>query len=410
MKKPITERIARPLYVRRIMQFMNTPLVKVITGVRRAGKSTLLKLLVDRLRSDGVTPANVLVIDMESLQFDALRTHRDLYNYVRRTLPGTGRSYLFVDEVQNVPDWERAIGSILAEGIADITITGSNAQLMSSDLATRLTGRYVEIPVYPLRFLEFIRFQGIRPESSDVDGAWERYLRYGGFPGLHYLSLQDEPVFTYLNSLYNTIVLKDVVNRHNIREPAQLDLITRFLFDNCGNITTAKRIADFLKAQRLSVSVARVQDYLAFLEQAFLVYRCRRYDLKGKRHLELYDKFYMADVGVRHGLIGYRNADISGLLENVVYLDLRARGYSVNVGKLRETEIDFIAERHSERMYIQVAYLLASEETIDREYGALERIPDHYLKLVLSLDTVQPVARSGIRWRNLIDFLLTDNP
>ena len=213
-----------------------------------------------------------------------------------------------------------AIASLLAEGLADVTISGSNARLLASDLATRLTGRYVEIPVYPLLFSEFIRFQGIEPSSPDVQGAWTSFLRYGGFPGIHYLRLEDEPVFTYLNSLYHTIVLKDVVNRHEVRQPAQLDGITRFLFDNCGNITTAKRMTDYMKAQGLSVSLSRVQNYLSYLEEAFLVFRCRRYDLKGMRHLELYDKFYMTDIGIRHGLVGYRDNDIAGLLENVVYL------------------------------------------------------------------------------------------
>ena len=292
---------------------MNKPLIKVITGVRRAGKSALIQLLIDRLTAGGVPAENILSINMESLEFEALGDYRKLYDYVRRHLSGTTESYLFVDEVQNVFEWERAIASVLADGLADVTISGSNARLLAADLATRLTGRYVEIPVYPLLFSEFIRFQGIEPSSPDVQGAWNRFLRYGGFPGIHYLRPEDEPVFTYLNSLYHTIVLKDVVNRHQVREPAQLDGITRFLFDNCGNITTAKRMTDYMKAQGLSVSLSRVQNYLSYLEEAFLVFRCRRYDLKGMRHLELYDKFYMTDIGIRHGLVGYRDNDTTTL-------------------------------------------------------------------------------------------------
>ena len=388
---------------------MNKPLIKVITGVRRAGKSALIQLLIEQLIASGVSAENILSINMESLEFEALDDYRKLYDHVRHHLRGAAQSYLFVDEVQNVFEWERAVASVLAEGLADVTISGSNARLLSSDLATRLTGRYVEIPVYPLRFSEFLAFQGIARSSQDVQGAWTNFLRFGGFPGIHYLSLEDAPVFTYLNSLYHTIVLKDIVNRHEVREPAQLDSITRFLFDNCGNITTAKRMTDYMKTQGLSVSLSRVQNYLSYLEQAYLVFRCRRYDLKGMRHLELYDKFYMTDIGIRHGLVGYRDNDISGLLENVVYLELLARGYTVSVGKFRNYEIDFVAERQTERVYVQVCYSLSNAETVEREYRSLERIPDNHPKLVLSLDTSQPTNRNGIRWQNLIDFLLQDD-
>ena len=345
---------------------------------------------------------------MESLEFESIQDYRDLYDYVRDRLQGAGKHFLFVDEVQNIIQWERAIASIQAEALADVTITGSNAHLPASELATLLTGRYVEIEVHPLRFSEFIQFRRVTQGSVEVQTAWDQFLRYGGFPGVHYLQLQDEPVFTYLNSLYNTIVLQDVVNRHGIREPAQLDLITRFLFDNCGNITTSKRISDYLRQQRVAATVGRVQNYLLFLEQASLVHRCRRYDLRGLRHLELYDKFYMADIGIRHGLIGYRDGDVAGLLENVVYLELRARGYRVSVGKYRDREIDFVAETQTQRLYVQVCYLLASADTIEREYSALEEIDDNHPKIVLSLDSMRPADRSGILWQNLIDFLLTD--
>jgi uncharacterized protein len=400
--------VDRPLYTQRIRRFIDVPMIKVITGVRRSGKSTILQLVRNELLAGGVPPDRVLFVNMESLQFEHLRDHRALYDYVKERLPGSDRAYLFVDEVQNIREWERAIGSIYTEDVADIIVSGSNAQLLSSDLATRLTGRYVEIPVHPLRFGEFLRFLSERDPLPDRQTAWKLYLRYGGFPGIHYLPLEDDAVFTYLNSLYNTVVLKDVVNRHDVREPAQLDLITRYLFDNCGNLTSGKRIADYLSSQSLAVSVTRVGNYLAFLQDAFLTYRCRRFDLKGKRHLELNDKYYMADVGIRHGLIGYSDRDIAGLLENVVYLELRARGYTVSVGKLRDAEVDFIAERQTERRYIQVSYLLATAETVEREFGVLERIDDNYPKLVLSLDEVQPAARGGIQWRNLVDFLLDD--
>lgn len=402
--------VPRPFYTDRIRRFFGAPLIKVLTGVRRCGKSTILDLLADQLQSDGAPPQSIVKINMESLQFEFIRDYRDLYDYVTERIPASGPAWLFVDEIQSIDRWERAIASILADGLADITITGSNASLLSSDLSTLLTGRYIPLEVHPLRFSEFVDFQRASGLETNLLEAWPLYLRYGGFPGLHSLELADDPVFTYLNSLYSTIVLKDVVNRQDIREPSQLDHIIRFVFDNCGNITTAKRISDYLAAQQVKLPVARAVSYLGYLEDAYLLHRCRRYDLKGLRHLELYDKFYPADVGLRHGLIGYRENDISGLLENVVYLELRARGFQVSVGKHRDTEIDFVAEKDSDRFYIQVCYLLASAQTIEREYRALEQIQDSFPKLVLSLDPVQPVDRSGIRWQNLLEFLTSTLP
>jgi predicted AAA+ superfamily ATPase len=290
----------------KVSPFIGKPIIKVLTGIRRSGKSSLLQILARELKTEGVDENHILMMNLESLQFDHISTYTDLHDYVTERLPRDGEQvYLFVDEIQNVSEWERAIASFLADGVADITISGSNARLLSSELATLLSGRYVEIPIHPLGFSEFITFRGIDP-AGDIRSAFNEYLRYGGFPGLRYLDLEDEQAFPFLHSLYSTIVLKDVVERHSIREPAQLDSITRYLFDQCGNLTTAKRIADYLKSQRVSVSVGRIQDYLSYLEQAFLVQRCRRYDLKGRRHLEFHDKFYLADVGIRHGLIGYR--------------------------------------------------------------------------------------------------------
>jgi predicted AAA+ superfamily ATPase len=404
----VSDLIHRPRYMSKVSPFIGKPIIKVLTGIRRSGKSSLLQILARELKTEGVDENHILMMNLESLQFDHISTYTDLHDYVTERLPRDGEQvYLFVDEIQNVSEWERAIASFLADGVADITISGSNARLLSSELATLLSGRYVEIPIHPLGFSEFITFRGIDP-AGDIRSAFNEYLRYGGFPGLRYLDLEDEQAFPFLHSLYSTIVLKDVVERHSIREPAQLDSITRYLFDQCGNLTTAKRIADYLKSQRVSVSVGRIQDYLSYLEQAFLVQRCRRYDLKGRRHLEFHDKFYLADVGIRHGLIGYRGDDVSGLLENIVYLELKARGYSVSVGKTRDYEIDFVAERGDERRYIQVCYLLAGPDTVEREYRALESIPDNFPKLVLSMDEIPPGVRSGVEWQNLLGFLLED--
>lgn len=286
-------------------------------------------------------------------------------------------------------------------------VTGSNANLLSSELATYLTGRYVEFPIFPLSFQEFLEFRS--PYAGERREEFKLFLKYGGLPGIHHFDLSDETVFAYLNGVYNTLILKDVVTRNQLRDPNQLDRITRFAFDNCGNILTAKRIADFLKSQKISTSVDKVMNYLSFLEQAHLLKKVLRYDLKGLRNLELYEKYYMGDIGLRHGLLGYRDRDISGLLENVVYLELLGRGYQVSIGKWGDREVDFVAERAGERLYLQVALQLSTPETLEREFSVLEKIEDNFQKIVLSLDEFQSINRGGIRHINLLDFLTQTN-
>lgn len=315
-------------------------------------------------------------------------------------------SYLFIDEVQEISDWERAVNSLLNEGQIDLTITGSNAHLLASELATYLSGRYVEFPVFPLSFKEFLCFRGNKAGTNAEEFRF--YLRYGGLPGIHNLELIDETVFAYLGGIYNTVILKDVVGKNQINDPAQLDLIVRFAFDNCGNILTAKRVADYLKNQKLSASADKVLNYLGFLEQAFLLHRVRRFDIKGLRTLEFYEKYYMGDIGLRHGFLGYRDGDIAGLLENIVYLELLHRGYKVSIGKLDDREVDFIAEKVDTRLYVQVTLQLTSPEIIEREYSVLEKINDNHPKLVLSLDEYQTIQRGGIMHQNLVDFLLDE--
>lgn len=296
------------------------------------------------------------------------------------------------------------MNSLPADDRADLTITGSNAGLLSSNLATRIAGRYVQFPVLPLIYREFLDFRGKAVAESAEE--FRRYIRYGGLPGIHAVPLEDETVFPYLNALYNTIVLKDVVSRNRILDPGQLDRIIRFVFDNAGSITTAKRIADFLKSQRMTAGVDKVIHYLTCLEDAFLLHRVLRFDIKGLRHLELYEKYYVGDVGLRHGFLGYRDGDISGVIENIVFLELLHRGYHVSIGKLANREIDFIAERQNERLYVQVCLTLAGQETQEREFSVLEQVRDNHPKVVLSLDEFQHVSRGGIQHRNLREWLL----
>jgi hypothetical protein len=407
--------VRRSTYDDRISRYLGKPVVKIITGMRRVGKSTFLGQVRQDLIGSGVPEANIVSINKDLLQWDHIRTYRDLDDEVRPRLAGVdGPCWLFIDEVQEIEEWERAVNSYLAEGFADIVITGSNSQLLAGELSTRLSGRFIEIPMYPLSFGEFLLFR--KASRGDVTGDTEtefaRYLRYGGMPGIHALELADEHIFPYLEAVLSTVVLKDVVRRHSIREVRHLERILAFVYDNAGSLVSSRKIEGVFRAQGIRVTVDTVVKYLEYLTDALLVHRVGRYRLKGKRHLEYIDKYYPTDIGLRHGLFGYRESDIGGLLEAVVYLELRRRGYSVSVGVLGDAEIDFVAERSAgsdaSRLYVQVAYLLGDEQTIEREFGNLERIPDSYPKLVLSLDRYFPAERNGIRHMPVWEWLLSE--
>ena len=395
----------RNLYLKRIAPFLGRPVVKILTGMRRVGKSCLLRLLRDDILRQGLPAGNLRFIDKESMDFDALRTDRDLHADVTAAFKRRkGPKALLVDEVQEIAGWERAVASLSGRGDVDIVLTGSNAHLFSSELASRLSGRYLEFPIYSLGFAEFLAFRGA--DAGNRDAEFRRYLRYGGLPALHHMELSDEVVFQYLSSLYSAILLKDIVARHAVRQVPLLENIARFLFDNIGQTVSANRISAYLKSQRLRVGVDTVINYLGYFQEALLTHKAARYDIKGRRLLELHEKYYLGDIGLRHALLGYREADIAPILENVVYLELRRRGYTVSIGKWGEREIDFIATREKEKLYVQVAYLLATPMTIRREFGPLLETPDNYPKLVLSMDPVFGGDYEGIRRMHLLDFLM----
>lgn len=400
--------IIRESYLNNIEPFMNKPVVKIISGMRRSGKSTLMKMLIDKLEKSGVNKNDIIYISKELMAFDFIKDYKTLYDYIKKTLPkNKNAKYLFIDEVQEIEGWEKAVNSLLAEGAADIFLTGSNSRMMSDELATILTGRYIVIPMHPLSFKEFLQFRKVKNEEQ-YEKEFGLYLKYGGLPGIHFLKLEDEIVFQYIESIFNTILLKDVVQRYQVRDVTLLERITKFIFDNSGSITTAKKISDYLKSQNISAGVQTVQNYISYIQEAFLINKAERYDIKGKRHLELYDKYYFNDSGIRHSLLKYRQDDISKLLENTVYLELIRRGYTVTFGKLDNLEVDFIAEKNSEKVYIQVCYLLSSKETEDREFGSLEKIADNYKKIVLSMDNFWGSDRNGIIRMNIIDFLIVE--
>lgn len=398
--------IIRSSYINTITPYFDKPVIKVLTGMRRVGKSTLIKQLINLLQEKGVPIQAILYINKELLEWAFITSYVELYNYIKNYFaakPYT-KLYIFIDEIQEISGWEKAITSLFAESYGDITITGSNAHLLASDLATLLSGRYIECTVYPLTFKEFCGFY--QNANASLKDIFSLFLRYGGLPGIHSFELSDNSIFTYLNGIYSTIVLKDVIQRNEIKDPSLFDNIITFIFDNCGNITSVKRISDFFKSQKLTASVDKVLGYIHYLQRAYLVYEVRRYDVKGLRLLELYSKYYAGDIGLRHGLLGYKDKDINGLLENIVYLELLQRGYAVFIGKLGSLEIDFIAEKQHEKMYIQVCYLLPNEEVIDREFRPLEQIEDNYPKYILTLDEFQSIERKGIKTVYLLDFLL----
>jgi predicted AAA+ superfamily ATPase len=392
-------KILRAEYLERIRPFIGKPVVKILVGMRRVGKSELLMQLRDIIEGEG-SGQDPIYINKELRQFNFIRNNDDLDTYVDEHANGVGTT-IFIDEVQEIERWEKSIASYLAEGM-DVFLTGSNAHLLSSDLATLLSGRYVEFPIYPLSFSEF---RELRNSSETTEELFQLYLRYGGLPGLHAFDFDEIPTFQYLEAIYQSILLKDVVARHNIRNASLLDNVTQYLFDNIGNLFNASNVAKYLKNQRLSNSLPTVQAHVKYICEAFLAHQVRQFDLKGKRYLEVNDKYFVSDLGLRHAILGYRDADISGMLENLVFLELVRNEYHVSIGKVGTREVDFVCDRRDERCYVQVAYLMPEKETVEREFGVLEAIADNHPKVVLSLDSIQIKRESGVKHQNLIHFL-----
>lgn len=393
-------------YLDRVEPFLGKPVIKVITGLRRSGKSCFLHQIVERLKErHGARDADITLIDKESLEFDSVRTASDLNAFVRQRRRQTKRrAYLLVDEVQEIAGWEKAIVSLAKPGDLDIVITGSNAHMLSSELATLLSGRYIEFPIHTLSLAEFLEFRG--GKAGSLDEEFRLYLRYGGFPALHLFDLTDESVYQYVSAVYSTILLKDIVRRYDIRNVPLLENIGRYLLDNIGNLVSANGIARYLRSQHLKVGVETVQAYIAHFADAHVVSKVPRFDIRGKRHLEINDKYYLNDLGLRHAVLGFREGDIGGFIENLVFLDLKRRGYRVSVGKLGAAEVDFVATRERERFYVQVAYLLDRRETVDRETTPLMAIEDNYPKYLVTMDRHFGDDIHGIQRMHLQDFLL----
>ena len=401
--------IKRNLYLEEIKKYINKPIIKVITGMRRSGKSMILKLIQEELQNIGIVKENIIYMNFESLTFMDIKDFEALYKHIiEKTSDKKGKIYILLDEIQEVKGWEKAINSFLVDLDVDIYITGSNANLLSSELATYIAGRYVEIKIYPLSFQEYIDFvsENNKENPLSLDEYFSQYMNFGGLPGIHIFNYNKEEIYQYLVDVYNSILLRDVIARNNIRDIELLERVVLYIMDNIGNTFSAKSISDFLKNQGRKLSVETIYNYLKALENAFIISKVQRYDIKGKNILETQEKYYLSDLGFRHAKLGYQSNDISGYLENIVFLELLRRKYKVNIGKQNNKEIDFVANLRGENLYLQVTYLLASEETIEREFTPLKSIKDNYSKLVLSMDNLPESNVEGIKRKKIIDFLL----
>ncbi|RGS69901.1 ATP-binding protein [Mitsuokella sp. AF21-1AC] len=399
--------VKRNLYLRKLLLLKDQPLIKVLTGMRRVGKSTLLDLLEESLKQDGVAANQIIHLNFEWMRFDEIKDYRQLYTFLQEQMHGQSHVYLMLDEIQLVDHWERAINSIFAKGIADIYLTGSNAKLLSSEIATLLSGRYALIEVYPLSFREYLDFLP-EAERQQTDMTFQRYLQFGSLPVIPGIPQHIDTVQMVLSGIYNTVLMKDVIQRNAVRDPALLEHIVRFLADNVGNPVSTSKISGYLTSKGRKTSALTVDNYLKMLENAFIFYRASRYDIKGKLYLKTMEKYYIVDTGLRNALLGFHGGDYGHVLENVVYLELLRRGYEVGVGKLGTLEVDFIASKPDQKIYYQVSASILDEKTRERELEPLRKIRDQYEKVILTMDRTYIKDFDGIRNINIVDFLLDD--
>lgn len=391
--------IIREKYTEQIKPYIGKSLIKVITGQRRVGKTTLLKQLIEIIKSSDKN-ANVIYINKEYHEFKTLADADDLYNYVKKHCSAKHQNYVLVDEVQEINGFEIALRQFLVEDY-DVFCTGSNAKMLSGDLATHLSGRYIEFKIHSLSYKEFLQFHRLQDSNQSLD----KYIKYGGMPYLINLPMEDELVYGYLKSIFNTIILKDIVARYSIRDIDFLERLIEYLSDSLGSYVSSKKISDFLKSQGVRLSVNTVMNYLKYLSHSFVINKVQRYDIIGKKHFEINDKYYFSDLGLKHSLIPFQSNDIGKVFENLVYMHLVQNNYQVFVGKYNDKEIDFVANKNGETIYIQVAYLLVDEKVREREFGNLLKLNDNYTKIVVSADEFTGNFK-GINHLHIRDFLM----
>ena len=399
--------IDRPMYVDKIMAYVDAPFIKILTGIRRCGKSTMLKIIMDRLHYQKSVPKERIV----SFRFDSMlyedMTAKQMYEELKSKLSENGKTYFFLDEIQEVNGWERVVNSLASDYDVDIYITGSNSRMMSSEISTYLTGRYISFRIYTLSFEEYLTFKRQHTPVENPRTELANYICLGGFPAVHLQSYSSDEVYTIVRDIYNSTVFSDIVRRSQIRKVDQLERIIKFTFHNMGNTFSAKTISDYLKAERRALDNETVYNYLQKLEGAYLLHRCSRYDLRGKEILKTQEKFYLADTSLRYSVLGYQADAYASSLENIVYLELCRRGYRVFVGKTEDGEIDFVAERLNEKIYVQVTQKIESEKTMKREYERLLSVRDNYPKYVLRTDEFAGGNYEGIMTMHVADFLLS---
>lgn len=399
--------IERPLYVDKIMAYVDTPFVKILTGVRRCGKSTILKMIMERLETERNIPEDrIISCRFDSMEYEDM-TAKQIYTLLKDQLSSTGRTYLFLDEVQEIKGWEKVVNSLASDFDVDLYITGSNSRMMSSEIATYLTGRYISFRIFTLSFGEYLMFKSKFANVGEPKAELANYVRLGGFPATHLQAYSQDEIYTIVRDIYNSTIFSDIVKRNQVRKIDQLERVVKYTFNNVGNTFSAKSIADYLKAERRSLDNETVYSYLEKLEKAYLLHRCSRYDLQGKEILKTQEKFYLADVALRYSVLGYNADSVASSLENIVYLELCRRGYTVNVGKTGDSEIDFVAVRQNEKIYVQVTQEINSEKTEKREYSRLLEIPDNYPKFVLTTDEFAGGNYEGIKTMHIADFLLS---
>lgn len=403
----VMKMIIRTNYLKKLIDAKDTEFIKVITGVRRSGKSTLMLMFKKYLIENGIDKNNIIHINFESAFYDDIRNYKDLYNTIKEK-ENDKKIYVLLDEVQNVDKWEKAINALNIDMDVDIYITGSNAYLLSSELSTLLSGRYIEIKMYPLSFKEYLIFNNY--DKTNIEDKFYEYLKYGGLPAITLIKDKPDLVMSYLNDIYNTIVKKDVIDRNGVKDVALLENIIKYIATNIGSQVSSTRISDYLNSNKITEKSNHqtIDNYLNMLEKSFIIYKADRSDIRNKSILKTLGKYYISDIGLRNIIIGFRNIDEGHLLENLVYLELLRRNFKVSIGKTLDYEVDFVAENPDKIIYYQVTKTLLNEEIKERELRSLESIQDNYEKIILTLDKTIVKDYNGIKVKNIIDFLLEE--
>lgn len=399
--------IDRPLYLDKIMPFVDTPFVKILTGVRRCGKSTILKMIIKKLREEKhVDDEQILSYRFDSMEYEDMTT-KELYLELKSKIIQSKKTYLFLDEIQEIEGWEKVVNTLASDFDVDIYITGSNSRMMSSEISTYLTGRYITFHIYTLSFEEYLMFKKSYTTLKGLKQEFSQYVRLGGFPATHLQDYSQDEVYTIVKDIYNSTIFSDIVRRNQVKKIDQLERVVKYTFNNIGNTFSAKSISNYFKSEQRKIDNETVYSYLEKLQKAYILHKCSRYDLQGKDILKTQEKFYLADVSLRYSVLGYTVDSVASSLENIVYLELKRRGYNVYIGKTKDKEIDFVATKQNEKIYVQLTQKIKSEKTQKREYEQLLEIRDNYPKYVVMADDFAGGNYEGIKTMNIVDFLLS---